>query len=410
MKKRSNPKIEAMKERSLIVENERKNLHTPKFYINEQEEEIKQPAGDPYEYKKDESGYYFKKREEENWKKTNNSAVKALFGDGGEKPVTKSGGESKSSVKVPFKNTEEGNAFRQWVNNTHPDYAKEIDLDKEGSYNNSYVAKAWNKYGKDYKDQQDYLTNIKNGGIQYDMTMQRDTTEPYEREAIKMAELNNLPKIAQEFVGNMSVTIPDAYLEFDGSKLKWVSGGDVVKEWNAESGLTVLNTPPNDYGKLIKKYTETPEMWSKEKNAGPIPAGEYSVGPIQKREVGTDFTVVKKLQAFFKGISGKYKNQSVNFGANTERSDIGWGEYRAPIIDSKGYAKKVNRGSFYIHGGAFGGSHGCIDLTDEMKDFAKFYTTWMVSTGKKGIKLNVKYSDNLASTVKTLWDKMSQLV
>lgn len=151
MKKRSNPKIEAMKERSLIVENERKNLHTPKFYINEQEEEIKQPAGDPYEYKKDESGYYFKKRDEEKWKKTNNSAVKSVFGDGEQKSVTKSSGESKSSVKVPFKNTEEGNAFRQWVNNTHPDYAKEIDLDKEGSYNNSYIAKAWNKYGKDYK-------------------------------------------------------------------------------------------------------------------------------------------------------------------------------------------------------------------------------------------------------------------
>ncbi len=189
MKKRSNPKIEAMKERSLIVENERKNLHTPKFYINEQEEEIKQPAGDPYEYKKDESGYYTKKRDEVNWKKTNNSAVKELFGDGGEKPVTKSSGESKSSVKVPFKNTEEGNAFRQWVNNTHPDYAKEINLDKEGSYNNSYVAKAWNKYGKDYKDQQDYLTNIKNGGIQYDMTMQRDSTEPYEREMKKQVDL-----------------------------------------------------------------------------------------------------------------------------------------------------------------------------------------------------------------------------
>ena len=198
MKKRSNPKIEAMKERSLIVENERKNLHTPKFYINEQEEEIKQPAGDPYEYKKDESGYYFKKRDEENWKKTNNSAVKALFGDGEQKSVTKSSGESKSSVKVPFKNTEEGNAFRQWVNNTHPNYAKEIDLDKEGSYNNSYIAKAWNKYGKDYKDQQDYLTNIKKGGFQYDMTMQRDSTEPYERESVKMGELNNLPKIAKD--------------------------------------------------------------------------------------------------------------------------------------------------------------------------------------------------------------------
>ena len=195
MKKRNNPKIEAMKQRSLIVENERQNLHTPKFYLTEQEEEIKRPAGDPYEYKKDESGYYFKKRDEENWKKTNNSAVKAVFGDGEEKPVTKSSGESKSSVKVPFKNTEEGNAFRKWVNDTHPNYAKEIKLDREGSHNNSYITKAWNKYGKDYKEQQDYLTNIKKGGFQYDMTMTRDSLEPYEREMKIKAELNNMPPI-----------------------------------------------------------------------------------------------------------------------------------------------------------------------------------------------------------------------
>jgi hypothetical protein len=41
MKKRNNPKVEAMKERSLIVENDRKNLHTPKYYLNEQEESVK---------------------------------------------------------------------------------------------------------------------------------------------------------------------------------------------------------------------------------------------------------------------------------------------------------------------------------------------------------------------------------
>jgi len=38
MKKRNNPKIESMKERSLIVENERKNLHTPKYYLNEEQD------------------------------------------------------------------------------------------------------------------------------------------------------------------------------------------------------------------------------------------------------------------------------------------------------------------------------------------------------------------------------------
>ncbi len=217
MKKRSNPKIEAMKERSLIVENERKNLHTPKFYINEQEEEINTTHDRTYDYKKDGDKYFFRKKGEENWKQTDNSAVKSVFGDGEQKSVTKSGGDTKYSVKVPFKNTEEGNAFRQWVNNTHPDYAKEINLDKEGSYNNSYVAKAWNKYGKDYKDQQDYLTNIKKGGVQYDMTMQRDSLEPYEREMKNKSDLETpikgTPNKKDVITGNY--LIPVAWPEYE---------------------------------------------------------------------------------------------------------------------------------------------------------------------------------------------------
>lgn len=46
---------------------------------------------------------------------------------------------------------EEGNKFRQWINTNYPDYAKEIDLDKEGPMNNSYIQKAWQKYGQEYQ-------------------------------------------------------------------------------------------------------------------------------------------------------------------------------------------------------------------------------------------------------------------
>jgi hypothetical protein len=63
MKKRNNPKIEAMKERSLIVENERKNFHTPKFYINEQ---VNTTHDRTYDYKKDGDKYFFRKKGEAN--------------------------------------------------------------------------------------------------------------------------------------------------------------------------------------------------------------------------------------------------------------------------------------------------------------------------------------------------------
>jgi hypothetical protein len=46
---------------------------------------------------------------------------------------------------------EEGNKFRQWVNANYPDYAKKINLSKEGPMNNSYIRKAWQKYGQEYQ-------------------------------------------------------------------------------------------------------------------------------------------------------------------------------------------------------------------------------------------------------------------
>ena len=53
---------------------------------------------------------------------------------------------------TPFKSEKEGNKFRKWVNDTYPQYAKDIDLDAEGKYNNRYIRKAYKEYGKEYQD------------------------------------------------------------------------------------------------------------------------------------------------------------------------------------------------------------------------------------------------------------------
>lgn len=71
--------------------------------------------------------------------------------------------------KVPFTNTTEGNAFRKWVNENYPDYAKTLfgdGLGLTGSYNNKYVQDAWKKYGaeyqKDIKDAKEEAERIAN--------------------------------------------------------------------------------------------------------------------------------------------------------------------------------------------------------------------------------------------------------
>lgn len=51
---------------------------------------------------------------------------------------------------TPFKSQQSGDAFRTWVNKWHPAYAKEIDLDPKGKIDNSFIRKAWAKYGEEY--------------------------------------------------------------------------------------------------------------------------------------------------------------------------------------------------------------------------------------------------------------------
>lgn len=55
---------------------------------------------------------------------------------------------------TPFKTLDESNAFRKWVNEKDPSFAKEIDLSifssKTSSINNDYIQKAFYKYGEEY--------------------------------------------------------------------------------------------------------------------------------------------------------------------------------------------------------------------------------------------------------------------
>jgi len=55
-----------------------------------------------------------------------------------------------SPEKLPFKNKKQGDKFRKWVNKEHPKDAKRLDLDKSGSFNNSYIKRAWLEFYKIY--------------------------------------------------------------------------------------------------------------------------------------------------------------------------------------------------------------------------------------------------------------------
>jgi hypothetical protein len=53
-------------------------------------------------------------------------------------------------VLIPFKDKTEGDAFRAWVNDVHPATAEKIDLDRSGSFKNSYITEAFKIHGEEY--------------------------------------------------------------------------------------------------------------------------------------------------------------------------------------------------------------------------------------------------------------------
>jgi predicted chitinase len=54
-------------------------------------------------------------------------------------------------AQMPFTSKQDGDKFRAWVNDNHPDYARSINLDRSGSHTNAYILKAWEKFGGEYQ-------------------------------------------------------------------------------------------------------------------------------------------------------------------------------------------------------------------------------------------------------------------
>ena len=202
-----------------------------------------------------------------------------------------------------------------------------------------------------------------------------------------------------------AATNPTSSLKFDGEYLHWLNDGDSVEKWKAYSGLSFGNTPftKEDYKKLVAIKLGDPDETSKLKSAGPTPPGVYNVGKLQVRDgvnvnspetYSDDIGVIKALWIYNTSSPDKLANLT-SWGMDSDLSKIGWGDFRATMTKTKG-TDTHGRGDMYIHGGSFAGSHGCIDLTDEMPDFSKWYAAWLVKNSGKTLTLLVDYSSFFA--------------
>jgi len=66
------------------------------------------------------------------------------------KQVTSNLATRETYPATPFTNDTEGNKFRAWVNDNYPKYASQISLDRTGTFDNSFVRKAYAQYGSQY--------------------------------------------------------------------------------------------------------------------------------------------------------------------------------------------------------------------------------------------------------------------
>lgn len=150
--------------------------------------------------------------------------------------------------------------------------------------------------------------------------------------------------------------IDDDPLHYDGNRLTATdANGNQIGSWDATSGRP--GTTP------AEQYIQ---------NKGPIPSGNYSVNP-QQIQRWNDLPFRQKVYAYFG--RGEWR------GGTTA-----WGHTRVPIEISPGTYTGPRTGNFFIHGGVFPGSAGCIDVGANEASFFGY-----LSGQNSSIPLTVQY-------------------
>jgi len=161
---------------------------------------------------------------------------------------------AKKKIKVydnpKFKNIEDGNKFRAWVNKTHPDEAKNLQLDETGSYNNKYIQSAIDKYGKEYAEnelktkprveevnigQKQMEAAEEHLNTQAELLFGRDETKTQPREGRDYTERNNRYKQEDYQVSNIGLLMT-------GDETQVQTAIDYFRDLN-EATKKVIRTP-----------------------------------------------------------------------------------------------------------------------------------------------------------------------
>ena len=164
------------------------------------------------------------------------------------------------------------------------------------------------------------------------------------------------PSVAKNITGNDSRDASKYFLKFDGRYLRLYYGDEVVREWAGVSGK-------ENFGSARDQDKQS---------YGPIPEGTYDIKQSRYQTISTRNELL--------GWIGRGEWAGSVRGWGTERV---WAE---PTKETVNNGLTFGRKDMAIHGGWTPGSAGCIDLTNQMGDFAKTFRTLGID-----LKLYVDY-------------------
>jgi hypothetical protein len=166
--------------------------------------------------------------------------------------ATSSTSSGSSSSNTPFKNKSEGDAFRNWVNDNYPDYARSIVLDRTGKYNNPTIQKAWAKYGSAYTNRSATAQNTTSTGA---LTLESIAQSLRDGGLVKDVEIeSNKNRVRAFALDGTGFGVNNIYVNFypDGT-LYFEDGRDSNKKSGTFSGASPNMTIQVEGAKLTGK-------------------------------------------------------------------------------------------------------------------------------------------------------------
>lgn len=166
--------------------------------------------------------------------------------------------QKSGNLTLPFKNKQEGDAFRMWVNTKYPEWAKQYKLDKSGSYKNSYIKRAFQKYGQEYL-QSSGKSQTQNSGLDFPLVkklMNNFHKTKNNDEKLQVASSTDRPYVLVDFYPNGLLVLQKDKSMFssvyDKTSGTWITSNGNLIMTNKGKQYTITPNDNNQFWSMLK--------------------------------------------------------------------------------------------------------------------------------------------------------------